>query len=180
MANKFDMARIQRALSDEGIRGFNDLVENLPRRSSKNVLIAAAVAWAFAGVCAVYINIMSESVATLRADVLKATALKPLVPTITEISAPAAEMTSKLETAKKVYKELNINVTDGVITLSAEDPKLYGPYLQTSYAVMGMGSGYKITLKELCEGSQCKDKSKPFLYASFDVKKLEVKAIESP
>ena len=180
MASKFDIARIQRTFSDESMRNFNDFVENLPKRTSKNILIAAAVSWAFVGVCAVYINIMSSSVATLRADVLKADALKPLVPAITEISVPAAEMTPKLETAKKVFTGLNINVADGNVALSAEDSKLYGAFLQTSYAVMSLGEGYKVTLKELCEGAQCKDKNKPFLYASFDVKKLEVKTTESP
>lgn len=178
--NKFDLARLQRSLSDEGVRNFNDFVENLPRRTSKNILIAAGVAWAFVGLCALYINIITASVAELRAEVLKTDALKPLVPSIVETGAPAAELTPKMDMAKKVFKELTINVSDGNINIGGEDAKLYGAFMQTAYAIMSLGEGYKVTLKELCEGSACKDATKPFLYASFDVKKLEVKGNESP
>lgn len=180
MASKFDFATIQRSLSDEGVRGFNDFVENLPKRTSKNILIAAAVAWAMAGLCCVYINIMATNVATLRAEVLKTDALKPMVPTVIENNALAADLTPKMDLSKKAFKELTINVSDGNITVSATDGKQYGPFMQTAYAVMALGEGYKITLKELCEGSGCTTANKPFLYASFDVKKLEVKGAESP
>lgn len=181
MASKFDMALIKRWLSPEGYQGFDAFIENLPSRVSQTVLIAAGVAWAIGGVGMVYANMQSEKVAKLRDELMKTEALKPMVPTIAENPVPATEITSKMEMIKKVFKDLTITPGEGTVIISSEDPKMYGAFLQTIYTVMGLGDGYKITMKEMCQGRDCKLKSnKPFLYASFDVKKLEVKSTESP
>lgn len=181
MASKFDMALIQRWLSPQGYQGFDAFIENLPSRVSQTVLIAAGVAWAVGGVGLVYANMQSEKVAKLRDELLKTEALKPTVPTIAENSVPVAEITAKMDLIKKVFKDLTITPGEGSIIISSEEPKMYGAFLQTIYTVMGLGDGYKITMKEMCQGRDCKTKSnKPFLYASFDVKKLEVKSTESP
>lgn len=181
MATKFDMTQMKRWLSPEGYHGLDTFLESLPARVSKNILIAAGVAWAVAGLALVYANILSSSYAELKTELLKTEAVKPLVPSIVETPVPATETAAKIDHLKKVFKDLNITATDGVVTIGVEDPKFYGAYLQSVYAIMALGEGYKITMTELCQGSECKVKSsKPFLYASFDVKKLEVKTSESP
>ncbi len=119
--------------------------------------------------------------AKLRTELLEARAVQPIVPTITEEPVPAAETAAKTDALKKVFKDLSITANDGSLTVSVDDPKYYGAFLQSVYAIMALGEGYKVTMTEMCQGSDCKTKStKPFLYAAFDVKKLKVESHESP
>lgn len=181
MASKMDMTQIKRWLSPAGYQGLDTFLETLPARVSHNILIAAGVAWAVAAALLLYANLQSTSYAELRTELLKTEAVKPLVPSIVENPVPAAEMTVKVDQMKKVFKDLAFTVNDGGIIVSVDDPKYYGAFLQSVYAIMALGEGYKVTMSELCEGGECKTKSsKPFLYAAFDVKKLEVKTSESP
>lgn len=174
---KFNMELMQRYLSPDGMQGLDSFIESMPQRVGKSILIAGAIAWATAAGCLLYANLISESTAKLRTELVKSEALKPIVPTIEETDVPAAEMNGKIEQIKKTFKEMGITVSDGKVTISSEEPKMYGAWLQSIYLVMGLGEGYKITMKDMCQGSECKAKSnKSFLSASFDVKKLNIKA----
>lgn len=178
---KFDMETLQRYLSPEGFQGLDGFMEALPQRVGQSILIAGGIAWAAAAGCLLYANLVSESTAKLRTELVKAEAMKPLVPTITETDVPATEMNTKIEQIKKTFKDIGVNATDGKVTISSEDAKMYGAWLQSIYLVMGLGEGYKVTMTDMCQGSECKAKSnKSFLSASFAVKKLSVVAGQDP
>lgn len=181
MANNFDIERLKRLTSSEGLQGINDFVEALPHRVSKSILIAAGVVWLAVGISIVFANIKTEDITKLRADVLKAEAVVPKVPSINEIPITVDELKKNMSVTEKVYDGLTFAYQDGSIQVSTNDPKLYGPFMQTVYSIMSLGAGYKISLVSYCEGGKCQESdNKPFLYAGFSVKKLEVKPSESP
>ncbi len=181
MAQKFDFDRLKRLASSEGFKGIDEFVDAMPHRVSKSILIAAGVVWATVAIAVVFANIKTEDITKLRADVLKAEAVVPKVPNINEIPVSADEIQSKITVTEKVYEGISFKIQEGGIQISSNDQKLYGPFMQSIYSVMSLGAGYKITLTSYCEGKNCQQSdNKPFLYAVFSVKKLEVKSSESP
>lgn len=180
MAQKFDLDRLKRLTSAEGMKGFDEFVDAMPQRLSQSLLIIAGVVWALVGVAIVFANIKTEDIANLRSEVLKTEAVRPNVPNISETPVSTAEIRTKIATTQDVYENINFTISDGRIEISTNDNKQYGPFIQTIYSIMSLGSGYKITLNSYCEGANCQESgNRAFLSATFNVNKLEVQSNES-
>lgn len=168
---KFDIGQIKKLLSPHAYKDMDSFVREMPMRAGQTILIAGGVVWMIAAAGFVFTTVESEKIAKLRADVFKAEALKPVVPTIVNRPVDAEALKEFALVANQQYPNVEISTSAEKITLKATDLQSYWSWREAVGHVFNGGAGWRLSIDSLCAGRECKDGA---LNATFSVNTLEV------
>lgn len=169
---KFNVNSFNKYLSAQAMGDFNRFLEELPLRTGYGVLIAGGVAWLLAGLAIVYATTVAREVADIRSDLVKSEALKPVVPKLTEIPVPEAELEKFVQRVNPLYKDVNITSSKNVISFQANSGRFFGAYREAINHAYNGGQGWRLSLQSICVGRECSKKG--FLSGEFKVSRLKV------
>lgn len=165
-------AQINRYLSPQGMGDLNKFLEQMPVRAGYGILIAGGIAWFVAGIAVVYATTLAKDVASIRAELVKSEALKPVVPQIVNTPVPDEEIKAFAEKVNPLYKDVNINMLQGgKITVSATSGQFFGAFREAINHAYNGGQGWRLALNSLCVGRECKGS---FLSGEFSVNRIKV------
>ena len=172
----FDYRKLQKYFSAQAFNDLNDLLESLPVRAGYGLLVAAGIAWIMAGATIFYAIVQAQQVAELRAELLKADALKPQVPKIVRSPVAEGDVRDFARKIDKVYDNVKVTSLNDVIALQASSGMYYGAFREAVGHLFNggnaaRGESWRISVKSLCVGRECKPN---FLNGQFQVYKLAV------
>lgn len=168
----FDFGKLKKYFGTHSSADLNHFLENLPQNAGKTVLIAAGVAWGIAAASGLYATIQAQKLTELRAELKETEALKPAVPTISNVAIPNSEVEKFVKEAQKSYKDITIRVNNSNILITAPSTVFFTQFREAIGHVQNGGSGWRVTLDKLCVGRECDDRTK--LMASLKVNKVSV------
>lgn len=172
---KFDLALLKRYASPHAYKDLDVFIEQMPLRAGNGVIIAGIAAWVIAGLAIVYVVMQANHVMGLRADILKAEALKPTVPVISEAPVDTAELDAFGKLLGQFYPQLRILVTGNTIQISSDKTEMYGAFREAVGHTFNGGPGWRAKVDELCVGRECMiNGANTALYGSFAISRLRV------
>lgn len=125
-------------------------------RAGKSLIIAGAVAWLIAGVCVMYVTMQANHIMALRADILKAEALKPTVPIINKVPVESSEVEPFAKKLSELYPQLTVTGTGNTISFSAPATDKYGAFREAVGHAFNGGKGWRLSIQSFCVGRECK------------------------
>ncbi|AGH98645.1 hypothetical protein [Micavibrio aeruginosavorus] len=167
----FDWRSLQKYMKPQASEDLNRFLENLPQTAGQNALIAAGIAWAAAGALGLYATIQTQKMITLRAELKQVEALKPMVPKVTDVPVPAADVKSFAENLAQIYRGLKIQASGSSIQVSSTDTSRFAEFREAIGHMQNGGTGWRVTVDRMCVGREC-DKDK--LIALLKVNKVSV------
>lgn len=168
---KFDKVTLKRLLSPHAYKDLDTFVEQLPMRAGQGIIIAGVVAWIAAGLAITYVTMQANHIMGLRADILKAEALKPTVPVISKIAVPAADIDLFGKKLAELYPQLTIAANEGRIEVRSAQTDKYGAFREAVGHAFNGGIGWRLATESLCVGRECKPAQ---LNGVFTVNRLRV------
>lgn len=170
---KIDWNSSYKKITDPKSAGdLNAFLEKLPQNAGQTVLIAAGIAWAMAGALGLYSSIQARQLTELRSELVKAEALTPIVPRISDVPIATAEVETFINKVKESYPGLTLNVTGSTITITSTQTNMFARFREAIGHMQNGGSGWRVSLEKLCVGRECSDQHK--LGASLKVNKVSV------
>lgn len=169
---KIDQTAFKRYLSPHAYKDLDSFVEQMPMRAGKGILVAGVVAWVAAGLSIMYATMQANHIMTLRADILKAEALKPTVPVITKVPVGDDEVEAFTTKLGELYPQITVNGRGNSIEMRAGDTDKYGAFREAVGHAFNGGKGWRLDVDELCVGRECKNNLG--LYGVFSVNRLRV------
>ena len=169
---KFDVASIKRYVSPHAYKDLDVFIEQLPMRAGKTLLIAGLSAWVIAGLSIVYVVMQANSIMALRADILKAEALKPTVPIISKLPADAAEVADFAKKLGELYPQLTILGAGNRVEIRTFKTDMYGAFREAVGHAFNGGIGWRLDVEGLCVGRECPNNTA--LYGAFTINRLRV------
>lgn len=119
------------------------------------MIIAGVTAWILAALSVSYVTMQANHVMGLRADILKAEALKPTVPVITRVPVEASEVEAFSKKLADLYPQLNVRGAEDRIEMSAPSTDKYGAFREAAGHAFNGGKGWRLTIESLCVGREC-------------------------
>lgn len=168
----FDTGALKQLMNPKASGDLNAFLEKLPQNAGQTVLIAAGIAWAMAGALGLYTSIQSRQLTELRSELKKAEALTPIVPKISDVPIPTADLEAFVKKATKTYDGLNLSVSGSNIIITAGQTSYFARFREAIGHVQNGGSGWRVKLEKLCVGRECGDAHK--LGISLKVNKVSV------
>ncbi|HEU4839008.1 MAG TPA: hypothetical protein VFS88_06320 [Micavibrio sp.] len=150
----------------------NVFLEKLPQNAGNTVLIAAGIAWAMAGALGLYASIQARQLTELRAELKKAEALTPIVPKISDVAVPKADLQKFVEQAKETYKGLNFAISGSNIVITGPQTSYFARFREAISHVQNGGAQWRVSMNKLCVGRECGNKDK--LGVSLKINKVSV------
>ena len=167
----FDSA-FKKLLDPKSSGDLNAFLEKLPQNAGNTVLIAAGIAWAMAGALGLYASIQTRQLTELRAELKKAEALTPIVPKISDVAIPKAELEKFVTQAKETYKGLNFSISGSNIVITGAQTSYFARFREAISHVQNGGAQWRDSMNKLCVGRECGNKDK--LGISLKVNKVSV------
>lgn len=174
----FDTGAFKKLLDPKSSGDLNAFLEKLPQNAGNTVLVAAGIAWAMAGALGLYASIQTRQLTELRAELKKAEALTPIVPKISDVAIPKAELEAFLAQAKETYKGLNFSINGSNIVITAPQTSYFARFREAIGHVQNGGAQWRVSMNKLCVGRECGDKDK--LGISLKVNKVSVENPSQP
>lgn len=153
----------------------NAFLENLPKKTGQTLLIMTGVAWAGVGLVAVYATMQLQAFTELRAELQETEAVNPAVPSIENRSVSREEVDTFVKQAEKIYKNIAFDAKGNTITISGNSTQLFGRFREAVGHVQNGGKGWRVTIKELCVGRECKESKKKPLDITLNINRIEIK-----
>ena len=169
---KFDASSLKKLMDPKSSGDLNAFLEKLPQNAGNTVLIAAGIAWAMAGALGLYASIQTKQLTELRAELKKAEALTPIVPKISDVPIPKADLDAFVASAKETYTGLTFSVNGSNIVITAPQTSYFARFREAIGHVQNGGAQWRVKLEKLCVGRECGDKDK--LGVSLKVNKVSV------
>jgi len=169
---KFDLALLKRYTSPHAYKDLDVFIEQLPMRAGNGIVVCGIAAWVIAGLCIVYVVMQANHVMGLRADILKAEALKPTVPVISQVPIDPAEIDTFTKAMTEFYPQLNFVNANGRIEIRAPKTDFYGAFREAVGHMFNGGTGWRVNVEEMCVGRECKNGTA--LYGAFTIDRLRV------
>lgn len=169
---KFDWRSLQKYTSPQASEDLNRFLEQMPQNVGQTMLIIAAITWCAAGAAGLYASIQMKAMTELRGELEAAQALQPSVPILSRKPVQDKALASLAEYLAEVYKGLNIKTTKNEITIASKTASNFGQFREVMSHIQNGGDGWKINIKELCVGRECK---KNTLYAVLQINKVSVR-----
>lgn len=169
---KLDTVTLKRLLSPHAYKDLDTFVEQLPVRAGKGLIIAGIVAWIAAGLAITYVAMQANHVMELRADILKAEALKPTVPVIAKVPVPRAEVEAFSKKLAELYPQITISASEGRIQVQGAQTDKYGAFREAVGHAFNGGTGWRLATESLCVGRECANTGQ--LQGAFTVYRLRV------
>lgn len=151
----FDWRALQRYFSPHAADDLNRFLEQMPQTAGNTILIAAGIAWLAAGVLGVYTGVQTVSLIKMRADLADTKALKPLVPTISNVAVPPGDLGNLATTLSHIYPDLSIKQQGPAIFITAKSTEDFGEFREAVSHVQNGGSGWRVDVDKLCAGREC-------------------------
>ena len=151
------MGQLQRLMSPQASKDLNVFLEKLPQTAGQTALIAAGIAWMAGAALGLYTAVQLKSLAELNAKLKDTKALKPMVPKITDIPVPQAELKTFAEDIARIYPNLEIKQHGSNIQIMAKSTGLFGVFREAIGHVQNGGAGWRVTVDKACVGRECKD-----------------------
>ncbi len=175
MANKsFDMRVINRYMSPQSMEDLNAFMEKMPGNAGKTALIAGGIVWAIAAVLGLNMFMQSKQLVELRAELQKAEALKPVVPTVTGKPADATALGAWVTEAKQAYTGLDVSANGNTVTIQSRETGAYAQFRESISHVMNGGPNWKANIDTFCLGRECDQ------YPLRAILKIDVLSIDKP
>jgi len=141
-------------------------------RAGNSIIIAGITAWVLAGLSVMYVVMQANHVMALRADILKAEALKPTVPVIASVTVENAELDAFAKTMADLYPQLNFVANGNRIEIRSGKTDMYGAFREAVGHMFNGGQGWRVNVEELCVGRECKNNTA--LFGNFSINRLRV------
>lgn len=151
----FDWRSLKKYTSPQAAEDLNVFLEKLPSNTSQSLLIAAGVAWAFAGAIGLYTTVQIQQLTDLRTELQEAQALEPIVPKIKDVPVGQAEVAQFVDKTKEVYQGLSIKGQGASILITAKSTGNFGQFREAIGHVQNGGSGWRVSIDRLCVGREC-------------------------
>lgn len=169
---KFDWRSLQKYMDPKSTGDLNAFLEKLPQNAGQSVLIAAGIAWAMAGTLGLYTTIQVKQLTELRAELKEAEALTPIVPKISDVPIPTAEVDAFIKKVSKTYEGLKLQVNGSTIIITSGQTSNFAKFREAIGHMQNGGSGWRVSLEKLCVGRECGQQDK--LGISLKVNKVSV------
>lgn len=167
----FDIGVFNRYLSSQATDDLNRFLEKMPQNAGHGVLIAAGIAWGIAAAFGLFTMMQAKQMTELRAKLQEASALKPVVPTITYASVADGDLKTFVDGIKPVYSGLDINTAGGKVTIQANDTVAYAEFREALGHIANGGLNWKLDPENICVGRECMSKA---LNATIAVQKVVI------
>lgn len=151
----FNWRSLKKYASPQAGEDLNKFLEKLPTNAGQTMLIIAASAWAAAGAAGLYATVQIQQLTEMRAELEEAQALQPIVPRISDIPIPAAEVTAFVEKVKDIYRGIEIRASGSTVVLTAKSTADFGQWREAVGHVQNGGSGWRVNVDKLCVGREC-------------------------
>lgn len=175
---KIDWHSLQKLMDPKSAGDLNVFLEKLPQHAGQTVLIAAGIAWAMAGALGLYTSIQARQLTELRGELVKAEALTPIVPKISDVPISEKEIKEFVEKVSKNYQGLRIVSNKSVIIITAPTTRDFAKFREAIGHIQNGGSGWRVSLEKLCVGRECTAQDK--LGVSLKVNKVSVEKPPAP
>lgn len=169
----FDFDQVKRYLSPNAYKDLDVFMEKLPARAGHGLIIAGAIAWGIAGMAVLYATMQINHVMGLRADILKAEALKPTVPVIVTAPVDSEQVKVFAQRLADLYPQLTIVTRGSIIDISSPKVEAYGAFREAVGHLFNGGDGWRANVENMCMGRECGTGGVP-LKGSFQINKLNV------
>ena len=176
MSFKFDLGQLQKYFSPHAFNDADVFVREMPERAGQSVLIAGGIVWMVAVAGFAFSTIESQKVAELRANAVKAEALRPVVPQIIKKPVPDKDLADFAEKANPQYPNVNLSAKGSQLLVKASVSEAYWSWREAIGHVFNGGNGWRLSIDSLCVGRECKN---GFLRGEFSVNKLDVQKVTS-
>ena len=167
-----DWRSLKKYTSPQASEDLNKFLEKMPTNVGQTMLIIAAVAWATAGALGLYVTIQVQQLTEMRAELEEAQALKPSVPSISDVAINPAEVRNFSESVKNIYRGIEIKASGSAVALNAKATGDFGQWREAIGHVQNGGSGWRVNVDHLCVGRECKPNP---LSATLRINKVSVK-----
>lgn len=172
-----DWRVINRYTNSQATSDFNKFLEKMPQHTGNSILIAAGVAWAMAASLGLFTSIQMQQLTALKAKMVEAEALLPIVPDVKENPVDTNELEQFAEQSRKYYTGLDIKVDTNKITVSAGSVDSFALFREFLAHINNGGPGWKTSLESMCIGKACTGNQ---LFAVIKVNKITVDKPASP
>lgn len=169
---KIDQAALKRLLSPSAYKNLDTFVEQLPLRAGHAAVIAGGACLLFAALSVTYVVMQANNIMSLRADILKAEALKPTVPVINKAPVADAEVAAFIKKIESLYSQINLVPAGARVEMRASNVDKYGAFREAVGHLFNGGKGWRVTVEEMCVGRECKNNTPVF--GAFTVHTLRV------
>lgn len=151
-----DWRVINRYTNTQATQDFNKFLEKMPKHTGNTILIAAGVFWALAAGGGLFTSLQMQKLTEIKAKLVEAEALQPIVPTIKENPLDVNELSQFVEATRKSYEGLDIRVDNNKVMISAPSTERYGLFREFLGHLPNGGKGWKLSLDSMCVGRECK------------------------
>lgn len=168
----FDWRSLKKFTDPKAAGDLNIFLENMPKHTGQTVLIAAAIAWAMAGTLGLYTNIQARQLIEVRAELVKADALTPMVPKISDVPVNPDEVKAFIDKVSQSYQGLALAANGSSILITSSQTSNFAKFREAIGHMQNGGSGWRVSLDQLCVGRECGDRNK--LEISLKINKVSV------
>lgn len=168
---KLDSVTLKRYLSPHAYKDLDTFVEQLPMRAGHGIIIAGVAAWLAAGLAITYVTMQANHVMALRADILKAEALKPSVPVINRAPVALTEIEAFTKKLASLYPQISVSYNGNKINLRGPLTDKYGAFREAAGHAFNGGKGWRMSVDSMCVGRECEGAQ---LDGTFSVYRLQV------
>ncbi len=172
MPVKIDTVMLKRYLSPAAYKDLDVFLEQMPMRAGQSIVIAGIAAWLLAGLAVTYVVMQTNHIMGLRADILKAEALKPTVPVIDKVAVPNDELAAFAKKLNELYPQLTVTGGGEKLEFRAATTDKYGAFREAVGHSFNGGKGWRLSVDSLCVGRECKNNAQVF--GAFKVYRLRV------
>jgi len=151
----FDWRSLKKYFSPHAADDLNRFLEKMPQNAGQTILIIVAVVWGFAGVVGLYTSVQIKALTEMRAELQEGNAVKPSVPTISEVAINSSQVSKFVEQIESVYKGLEIKASGSSISISGKQTSQFGEFREAIGHVQNGGSGWRVNVDKLCVGREC-------------------------
>ncbi len=169
---KFDWRSLQKYTSAQSAEDFNQFIEHMPKNVGQTMLAVAVIAWCAAGATGLYASIQMKKMTELRGELEAAQALQPSVPKLVHSAVSAKTIKSLVEGLSEIYTGLSIKASGSEIKIASKTASNFGQFRELMSHIQNSGDGWKIEIKKLCVGRECKGST---LSATLKINKVSVK-----
>lgn len=151
----FDWRSLKKYIDPQASEDLNKFLEKMPANAGNTMLIIAGCVWGFAGAVGLYTTVQIQKLTEIRAELQEAQALRPIVPTISDVAINPQEVKAFEEVAKNIYRGVNIKASGSSIVLTAGSTSDFGQWREAIGHVQNGGSGWRVNIDRLCVGREC-------------------------
>lgn len=152
----FNWSSFKKLTTPQATDELNTFLENLPKNTSKTILIITGIIWSCAAALGLYTTVKMQEFAEISVKRDEAQALLPAVPKIQDKPVSSGELKQFVDELQNIYKGLEIKGSSSNIIISAKSTSQFGQFREAIGHIQNGGSGWRVNVERLCVGKECK------------------------